>query len=134
MSSGWPKDLLFILMHRSMLNETELAKECQCALSTISRIVRGHSTPHDMLRCRIARAIHIDPKALTKMLNGDESAYCSLFKGAPFWRVRWSLDPHDVPHIVTMTSVPIPGFELAGKMAQLHEERLGGSCEVFPAL
>ena len=134
MKSGGSNGFLFYLMHLSKINETKLAENCHCAISTISRIVRGEATPHDELRCRIARAIHIDPKALTKILNGDESAYCSLFKGAPFWRVRWSLDPYDVPHIVTMTSVPIPGFELACKMARFHQERLGGSCEVFPAL
>ena len=134
MRSGWPKDLLFILMHRSMLNETELAKECHCALSTISRIVRGHSTPHDKLRCRIARTLHIHPKVLTQILKGDESVYRSLLEGTELWHVRWHMDPHDVPHPVTMTSMPLPGFELAGKMAQLHEERFGGNCEVFPAL
>ena len=75
MSSGWPKDLLFILIHRSMLNETELAKEGHCALA------------------------------------------CPLERGEC---------AHDVAHPVTMTSVPIPGFELAGKMAQLHQERFGG--------
>ena len=134
MSSGWPKDLLFILMHQAMLNETEMAKECHCSNSTISRIVRGHSTPHDMLRCRIARTLHIHPKILTRILKGDESAYRFLLEGAALWRVRWSMDPHEVPHPVTMTSVPIPGFELACKMARFHQERFGGSCKVFPAL
>jgi len=134
MSSGWPKDLLFILMHRSMLNETELAKEYHCALSTISRIVRRHSTPHDKLRYRIACMLHIHPKVLTQILKGEESAYRFLLEGTALWRVRWHMDPHEVPHPLTMTSMPIPGFELASKIARFHQERFGGSCEGFPAL
>jgi len=69
--------------------------------------------------------MHINPHVLAQILNGDERVYRSLLKGNTLWRVRWSLDPHDVPHPVTMTSAPIPGFELAGKMAQLQQERLG---------
>jgi len=132
MSSGWPKDLFFILMHRSMLNETELARKCRCSLSTISRIIGGGNTPHDNLRCRIARTLHIHPKILTQILKGDESAYRFLLEGTALWRVGWHMDPHDVPHPVTMTSMRIPGFELASKMAQLHQERFGEAVRFSP--
>ena len=41
MSSVGSKDLLFISMRAPKLNDPELAKKCRCAVSTISRIVRG---------------------------------------------------------------------------------------------